>query len=207
MTGEWAEVARVDPGKKRIALTFDAGAAGENLPRILDALKVRDIRITFFITGKFAEKYPGGIRRIVSDGHELANHTYSHPDMRTLDDEKIKYEFARTEEIVREIAGVSTRPYWRPPYGSRDNRVLNIAASQGYRSIFWTLDSLDSVGAPKTADLIFERVTNSPGIELDGAIILQHIGSDASTEALPKILDRLHDMGLQVVPISKLLSP
>jgi peptidoglycan-N-acetylmuramic acid deacetylase len=105
------------------------------------------------------------------------------------------------------LTGRTSKPYWRPPFGAYDNRVLNVAVSQGYRSIYWTLDSLDSVGNPKTPDFIFNRVTNTPGVNLDGAIILQHFGSDASAEALPRILDRLQEMGLQVVTVSDLLSP
>ena len=198
---------RVRPGNNRIALTFDAGASGEPMPRILAALRERNIRITMFITGKYAEQYSEGVRQAAADGHEIANHTYSHLDSRDLTDEELIEEFARTEEIIRNLTGRSTKPYWRPPFGARNNRVLNVAASQGYRSIYWTLDSLDSVGQPKTPDFIFNRVTNTEGVNLDGAIILQHFGSEASAVALPRILDRLAEMGLQVVTISELISP
>jgi peptidoglycan/xylan/chitin deacetylase (PgdA/CDA1 family) len=200
-------VVRVAPGKKRIALTFDAGASGEPMPRILATLRERGIHITMFITGQFAEKYPDYVRQAAQDGHEIANHTYSHPDMRKLTDRQIVDELSRADAIISDLTGRTTRPYWRPPFGARDSRVLNVAAAQGYRSIYWTLDSLDSVGQPKTPDFIFNRVTNTPGINLDGAIILQHFGSDASADALPRILDRLDEMGLKVVTISELLSP
>lgn len=198
---------RVAPGKHRIALTFDAGGTGDALPAILNALRERNLHITLFITGKFAEQYPDGIRQAVADGHEIANHTYSHLDSTTLTDEQLATELARTEQIIRDMTGVSTKPYWRPPFGARNNHVLNVAVSQGYRSIYWTLDSLDSVGQPKTPDFIFNRVTNTPGVDLDGAIILQHFGSDASAAALPRILDYLNAQGLQVVTISQLISP
>lgn len=198
---------RVAPGKHQIALTFDAGASGETIPTILNTLRQRNIHITMFITGKFAEQYPDGIRQMVADGHEIANHTYSHLDSTTLSDDQLAGELARTESIIQGLTGVSTKPFWRPPYGSRNNHVLNVAVSQGYRSIFWTLDSLDSVGQPKTPDFIFNRVTNTPGVNLDGAIVLQHFGSEASAEALPMELDRLQQMGLQVVTISQLLTP
>jgi peptidoglycan/xylan/chitin deacetylase (PgdA/CDA1 family) len=200
-------VVRVPPGKKRIALTFDAGASGEPWPRILGALREHHVHITMFFTGKFAEQYPDCVKQAVADGHEIANHTYSHLDSRTLTDDQLIGELARTEEIIRNLTGVTTKPYWRPPFGARNNHVLNVAVSQGYRSIYWTLDSLDSVGQPKTPDFIFNRVTNTPGVNLDGAIILQHFGSDASADALPRELDRLQEMGLRVVTISELLSP
>jgi peptidoglycan-N-acetylmuramic acid deacetylase len=205
--GGWGEVVRVPPGNHRIAITFDAGASGETWPRILAAFRERNLRITMFITGRFAEQYPDAIKQAAADGHEISNHTYSHLDSRKLSDEELAGELARTEAIIRDLAGVSTKPYWRPPFGARNNHVLNVAVAQGYRSIYWTLDSLDSVGQPKTADFIFNRVTNTPGVNLDGAIILQHFGSEASADALPRELDRLKEMGLQVVTISELLSP
>ena len=206
-TGAWSEVVRVAPGKKRIAITFDAGASGETWPRVLGALRERGIHITMFITGKFAEQYPDAIKQAVADGDEIANHTYSHLDSRTLTDAQLAEELSRTDQIIQNIAGVTTKPYWRCPYGARNNHVLNVAAAQGYRSIYWTLDSLDSVGQPKTPDFIFNRVTNTPGVNLDGAIVLQHFGSEASAEALPRELDRLKEMGLQVVTVSELIAP
>jgi peptidoglycan/xylan/chitin deacetylase (PgdA/CDA1 family) len=195
------------PGKKRIALTFDAGATGTTCPRIMAALHDHGVHITMFFTGKFAEQYPDCLKEAVADGHELGNHTYSHLDSRDLTDDQLIGELSRAEIIIRNLTGVSTKPYWRPPFGAYNAHVLNVAASQGYRSIYWTLDSLDSVGQPKTPDFIFNRVTNTKGVELDGAIILQHFGSDASADALPRELDRLQEMGLQVVTISGLLSP
>jgi peptidoglycan-N-acetylmuramic acid deacetylase len=205
--GGWSEVVRGYPGKKRVALTFDAGSTGETMPAVLDVLRQRHIHITMFFTGKFVEQYPDGVKQAVADGHEIANHTYSHLDSLGLTDQQLKDELARTESIIYNLTGVSTKPYWRPPYGSRDNHVLNVAKSQGYRSIYWTLDSLDSVGQVKTPDFIFNRVTNTPDFNLDGAIILQHFGSDASAQALPRILDRLKEMGYSVVTISDLLTP
>jgi peptidoglycan/xylan/chitin deacetylase (PgdA/CDA1 family) len=200
-------VVRVAPGKKRIALTFDAGASGETWPRIMATLRAHNVHITMFFTGKFAEQYPDAIKQAVTDGHELGNHTYSHLDSRTITDQQLIDELARTETIIHDLTGATTKPYWRPPFGARNNHVLNVAVAQGYRSIYWTLDSLDSVGEPKTPDFIFNRVTNTPGVNLDGAIVLQHFGSDASADALPRELDRLQQMGLQVVTISDLLSP
>jgi peptidoglycan-N-acetylmuramic acid deacetylase len=205
--GGWSEVVRGYAGKKRVALTFDAGATGEPMPAILAALRERNVRITMFFTGKFAEQYSEGVKQAAADGHEIANHTYSHLDSRELTDEELAGELARTERILYELTGVTTKPYWRPPYGARNNHVLNVAVAEGYRSIYWTLDSLDSVGEPKTPDFILNRVTNTPDFNLDGAIILQHFGSQASADALPRILDRLQEMGYSVVTVSDILTP
>ena len=196
---------RVAPGKKLVALTFDAGGAGEAWPRIMAALRERNVHVTMFFTGKFAEKYPDAVRQAVADGHELANHTYSHLSSLKLTDAQLIEELASTEAIIRELTGVSVKPYWRPPFGERNNHILNVASAQGYRSIVWTLDSLDSVGRPKTPDFIFNRVTYPPRVNLDGAIVLQHFGSAASADALPRELTRLDELGLKVVTISELL--
>ncbi len=178
------------------------------MPSILAALRERNIHITMFITGKYAEQYPDGVRQAAADGHEIANHTYSHLDSRNLSDQQLIEELSRTETILQNLTGRTSKPYWRPPFGAYNNHVLNMAVSQGYRSIYWTLDSLDSVGQPKTPDFIFNRITNPPnGVNLDGAIVLQHFGSQASAEALPRELDRLQEMGLQVVTVSELISP
>ncbi len=202
----WREVGRIAPGKKQVALTFDAGGTGETMPQILQTLREHKVRATMFFTGRFAEQYPEGVKQAAADGHELGNHTYSHIDSRKLTDKALRQELARTDKIIHDLTGLSTKPYWRPPFGGRNNHMLNIAASEGYRSIYWTLDSHDAVGQPKTADFIFDRITNTPTVELDGAIILEHFGSQASADALPRILDRLEGMGLQVVTISELLS-
>lgn len=207
-SGGWGEVVRVAPGKRRIALTFDAGSTGEAMPSILATLRERNIRITMFITGKYAEQYSDGVRQAAADGNELANHTYSHVDARNLTDSQLIEELDRTDTILQNLTGRTSKPYWRPPFGSRNNRALNVAAAQGYRSIYWTLDSLDSVGQPKTPDFILNRITNPPAnITLDGAIVLQHFGSQASAEALPRELDALSAMGLDVVTVSELIAP
>lgn len=204
----WKEVQRAPPGKRRIAITFDAGASGATIPQILATLRAHHLHITMFITGKFAEQYPQGIQQAALDGNEIANHTYSHLDSTKLSDARLEQELQRTDDILQKLTGKTTKPYWRPPYGARNNHVLDVAVSQGYRSIYWTLDTLDSVGQPKTPDFIFNRVTNPPpGVQLDGAIILQHFGSQASADALPRELDRLQAMGLQVVTVSQLLAP
>ncbi|MCS6938781.1 MAG: polysaccharide deacetylase family protein [Roseiflexaceae bacterium] len=190
-----------------IALTLDAGAGAAPTPRILDALRERGVTITFFLTGRWMRANPDLVRQMVADGHELANHTVNHPDLTTLDDDAIRRELNETEAILREIApGATTRPFFRPPYGAYNERVLRVALSEGYLPVYWTLDSLDSVGEPKTPEFLVERVTGklSPD-DLRGAIILAHCGSDATADALPEILDRFAAMGFEVRKLSDVL--
>jgi peptidoglycan/xylan/chitin deacetylase (PgdA/CDA1 family) len=204
--GDMSQVIKVPPGKHQIALTFDAGAGTGYVTEILDALRKHNTHITFFITGQWAEQNPDELRAIVAAGHEVANHSYSHPSFPKLSDDQMITELQKCETIIQGEAGISTKPYWRPPFGDETGHVLKVAEAQGYRSIFWTWDSLDSVGKPKTKDFILKRVTEST-IQLDGAIILQHIAAEASAQALPEELDRLYAKGLRVVTISELLQP
>lgn len=190
-----------------IALTLDAGAGAAPTPRILAALRERGVTITFFLTGRWMRAYPDLVRQMVADGHELANHTVNHPDLTTLDDDAIRRELNETEAILQEIApGATTRPFFRPPYGAYNERVLRVALSEGYLPVYWTLDSLDSVGEPKTPEFLIERVTRklSPD-DLRGAIILAHCGSESTADALPEILDRFAAMGFEVRKLSEVM--
>ncbi|GAB4214730.1 MAG: hypothetical protein OHK0022_53670 [Roseiflexaceae bacterium] len=189
-----------------VALTLDAGAGAAPVPGMLQTLRQRGVRLTFFLTGAWVRAHPELTRQIVADGHEIANHSMSHPDMTRLDDAAIRAELAETEALVQQVAGVTTRPFFRPPYGAYSDRVLEQVQREGYLPVYWTLDSLDSVGKPKTAAFLVRRVTGTLSPEqLRGAIILAHCGSPATAEALPRILDRFDEMGFAVKKLSEVL--
>jgi peptidoglycan/xylan/chitin deacetylase (PgdA/CDA1 family) len=200
-------VQRGPADKPWVALTLDAGASAEPVPQILKTLREHNVKITFFLTGKWIKDNPELTRQIVAEGHEIANHTFNHPDLRDLGDEAIHKELADTEALLEQTAGASSRPLFRPPYGAYDERVLRRLVGEGYLPIYWTLDSLDSVGEPKTADFLFERVTGklTPD-KLRGAIILAHCGSQPTADALPRILDRFAEMGFEVKKVSEVLA-
>ncbi len=193
--------------RPRVALTLDAGGESEPTPAMLDALRERNIQITFFLTGTWIEENPDLTRQIVADGHAVANHSYSHPDFTTLSGEQMREELAETERLFRETTGEpGMEPLFRPPYGAYNREVLLTAIEAGYLPIYWTLDSLDSYGEPKTPAFLLERVTGALSPEaLGGAIILAHCGSAATAEALPAILDRLVEMGFAVRPLRDVL--
>lgn len=196
----------------RIALTFDAGASAAPAASILDALETHGVRVTFFLTGEWAEENPDLVLRMAEEGHELANHTYSHPHLTQLEDEEIREQVLRAEEIIRSLTGQNTQPYLRPPYGDRDQHLLDLLVQDGYISIYWTLDSLDSVGEPKTPEFLFQRVTQpvdgmGNAVSLDGGIVLMHVGSAPTAEALPQILAWYQERGWQIVKVSEILQP
>lgn len=201
-------VERGDPTKPRVALTFDAGASAAPTPKLLAALRDHGVHVTFFLTGKWMQDNPDLLRQIVADGHEIANHSFHHSNFTKLDDNAIRDELQTTDQIAQEIANVDTRPYFRPPYGAYNKHVLDVAIDAGYLPIYWTFDSLDSVGAPKPPQFLVDRVTTHlVGDKLNGAIILMHCGSAATAEAVPTILDRFAAHGVQVVKISEVLGP
>jgi peptidoglycan/xylan/chitin deacetylase (PgdA/CDA1 family) len=192
--------------KPWVALTLDAGASAEPVPRMLDALRERGVKITFFLTGKWIAENPDLTRQIVADGHEIANHTFTHPDLTRLGAVAARKELADTENLLQSTTGASSRPLFRPPYGAYDEQVLRTAVGEGYLPIYWTLDSLDSIGEPKTPEFLLERITRKLAPEqLRGAIILAHCGSAPTADALPQILDRFAEMGFEVKKVSEIL--
>jgi peptidoglycan/xylan/chitin deacetylase (PgdA/CDA1 family) len=189
-----------------IALTLDAGADSAPTGAMLDILAERNIKITFFLTGDWIERNPELTKRIVADGHEVGNHSTSHPDFRGLDENGMLLELQTMSDRLYAVTGTRPAPYFRPPYGAYDERVLRVVIANGYLPIFWTLDSLDSVGDPKSADFLVDRLTNTLAPDKrNGAILLAHCGNATTAEALPRILDALAAQGLIVTTLSQAL--
>jgi peptidoglycan/xylan/chitin deacetylase (PgdA/CDA1 family) len=201
------QVTRIAPGKKRIALTFDGDAFGGRTGEIIDDLYRYHAKATFFLTGHYMETYPTRSRGLVNSGQEVASHGYKHLDYRDLSDGGIARQLAAWEATYSWLTGGKHGPpIWRAPYGYSTNRVRVVAADSGYRTIYWTLDALDTVGAPKSANFIFNRLTR-PAINLDGAILLLHVNPPGTIDALPRVLANLQARGLKMVTVSELLAP
>jgi peptidoglycan/xylan/chitin deacetylase (PgdA/CDA1 family) len=207
VAGDLSEVSRGLRGKHQVALTFDAGAGRGQPEEILRVLKAHNVHITFFLTGKWVEENPDAARAIAADGHEIANHSYSHPSFFKLTDAERWAEMDKAEALIRDTTGQTAQPYFRAPYGDTNATVDASIRAHGYRDFLWTLDSLDSVGQPKTANFIYNRICNTSWLDMDGAIFLQHIAAAPSVEALPHILDTLQERGWHVVTLTELLTP
>ena len=199
------EVVRGVRGKGQIAITFDAGANAECFDDLIAALEGAHVRSTFFITGNFAQRHEQCAKAITRHGHELGNHTWNHADLTKQPDEIVREEITRAEMLLTDISGQSPRPRLRAPFGERNERVLRIAANLGYRSIYWTIDSLDSVEPRKTPEFLIDRITSKSDAELDGAIILMHVGIKSTADALPVIIADLQRRGFKLVTVSTLL--
>ncbi len=188
---------------KVIALTFDDGADGTNIDEILRVLDAHNIKATFFLTGTGVKHHPGKVRRIVSQGHEIANHSYSHPDFRNLSFYQMSRELKRTETSIKNVTGIYPKKLFRAPYGAFNNHVLEGVGKAGYPyTIQWNIDTIDWRGDSPTT--IYNRVITKAK---PGSIVLMHTGKGATgtVEALPKMIIELKRQGYGFVTVSKLL--
>lgn len=198
------ELSRGKTGKKLVSITFDAGETAPSA-RIMPILNQFGIKLTFFVSGQFAQKYPDFVKQLGLNEMEIGNHSWSHPDFTKLTNSDIADEIRRTEAKLIELTGQKPSNFFRFPYGARDANTLQAVNKLGYRSIFWTLDSLDSVGEPKSVDFLVNRINSLSDSQLDGAIILMHVGAPNSATALPTIIQQLQVRGFKIVPVSQLL--
>ena len=192
------EISRGNQNKKQIIFTFDMGAGISSAQKILETAKNHNLKLTFFSTGQFAQKNPDLIRQIAAWGHEIFNHTYSHPHLPQLTDEQIKEELDRAEETISALTGTTTKPFFRPPYGDRTAHVLEIAKQNGYQSVYWTTDALDWEKG-KTADEVKQRIYSNLK---NGAIILMHVGDDITGSILDEIFTYLENQGYKIVSLA-----
>lgn len=189
------------PAVPKVAFTFDLGSGATHIPTILETLARYGIKATFFFTGAWVDANPALARRIVELGHEPGNHSYSHPNFTEIPDDEMIAELARTEESLRKATGRSAKPWFRPPFGARDGRVLRMVAGQGYRSIYWTVDSVDWRPEFPAADVRDRVITQSS----PGAIVVMHGDSPQTAEVLDAIIKGLRARGLEPVSLSQLL--
>lgn len=201
-SADWNEIAGGDPASDMIALTFDAGsAAGWMTTAILDTLRDRGIKQTFFLTGAWVESYPEFAQRVAEDGHEISNHTYHHPDLTLMSGADVQWQLSYTEDIIKSYTSHSSKPWFRPPFGARNSRVLNIAQEAGFRSIYWTLDSGDWRTNATAASVSAKVLNNASG----GDIVVMHVYAEPTGTALGSIIDVLQARGLRLVTVSDLV--
>lgn len=163
-----------------IALTFDDGPDPERTPAVLDLLAGAGAKATFFLLGEKAARYPDIVRRIAEDGHEIGNHSWSHPWMPGLSGGAIEAQLMRCQEVLAGITGRAPRMV-RPPYGSRDFRFYRIARRLGLTPALWSVDSRDWAGARE--DIVLKRARRAKG----GDILLFHDGNPRAVGAIPAL--------------------
>lgn len=199
--GKELPIYSVETDEKKVALSFDAAWGNEDTQSILDTLEKYNVKVTFFMTGGWVEKYPEDVEKICAAGHDLGNHSENHKNMSQLADEECQSELMKVHEKVKELTGVEMELF-RPPYGDYDNEVIKNAKACGYYTIQWDVDSLD--WKDYGVDSIIKTVTEHKNLQ-NGSIILMHNGAKYTAEALPKVIEKLHSMGYEIVPISELI--
>jgi polysaccharide deacetylase family sporulation protein PdaB len=186
--------------EKKIAISFDAAWGAEYTSKIMDILEERDIKTTFFLVGFWVDKYPERVREMAKRGHEVANHSTTHPEMSKLNREQIINEIITTQEKIEELAGNRAVRLLRPPFGDYNDLLIQTCNELDFYVIQWDVDSLDwkEIGV----DHMYNRVTSKVG---NGSIVLFHNNAKYITEALPLILDHLLAEGFTIVPVSELI--
>jgi peptidoglycan/xylan/chitin deacetylase (PgdA/CDA1 family) len=200
------EVVRGDPSKPNITLAINVGAGSEPAVSMLDTLRDKGVRTTFFVLGWWADRQPEILRRIAADGHEVASHGHSVFDLTTVSDAEVRADLERADASISAVTGKTTRPLWSASAGARDARVRQVAASIGYRPIYLTVDSLDWT-LDATADSVYQRVMERT---VNGAIVVCHFDSPTTVRstavALPRLIDDLRAAGFSLVTITDLLT-
>lgn len=183
-----------DRGK--VALTFDDGPDLTYTPQLLEGLAKRNVKATFFITGKNAETYPDLVKQMHEAGHLIGNHTYSHLQLNRSNREKFREELIRTNEIIREITGEEV-VYVRPPYGSWDK---SFEEELNMFPVLWTIDPLD--WCTNDSACVINKVL--PKVK-ENAIILMHDEYASTVTAALQIVDELQKEGYSFVTVDEIL--
>lgn len=186
---------------KCIALTFDAGP-GEDTPRLLDILKEKKVHATFFLLGKnHVKKHPATVRRLAAEGHEIANHTWSHEILTDKKPAEIRAELEKTQNAIAAITGKKPR-LMRPPQGRTDDTVSGISKDLGLSQILWSATAKDY--STTDSALIRKRILDQAG--KDGIILLHDIYK-GTVPAVPGIIDALKKEGYTFVTVPQLMAP
>jgi peptidoglycan/xylan/chitin deacetylase (PgdA/CDA1 family) len=218
-----------DAGAK-IAVTFDGNASSNGTSELLELLHELDLKITLFVTGGFVERYPTLVRQAVLAGHEVGNHTFSHPHLTTYADNRrhrllptvtkkgFQDQLRRTEAAFREATGRPMAPLWRAPYGEENSTLRGWALEIGYLHVRWSslkgasLDSLDWIADEhsklyRDSETMVDRLLRFP--RLEGGIVLMHLATERSEPPwsdLPRFVAELKKRDVRPVKVSELLA-
>ncbi len=187
-----------DPDTECVALTYDDGPGGRT-PELLDALAEHDARATFFVTGHPVTEHPWVVRRTYAEGHELANHTLSHPNLAEISSGAARSNLETTQALVHRETGY-TMDLMRPPYGSTNGQVAQVTAELGLAQILWSVDTND--WRDRKAKVVRKRALDGAS---EGAIILMHDIHDTTVDASIDIIRELDARGYTMVTVSQLL--
>ena len=189
----------VEKEEKICAISFDAAWGNEDTHDLVEILKKYNVKTTFFVVGAWVDKYPESVKELFDAGHEIMNHSNTHPHYTKLSTDKMIEETNECNKKIEAVTGVKPILF-RPPYGDYNNNVVAALREMGMYSIQWDVDSLDWKDLP--AEEIVERVTKNVK---PGSIVLFHNAAKNTPAALPTILETLTKDGYKIVPVSELI--
>jgi peptidoglycan/xylan/chitin deacetylase (PgdA/CDA1 family) len=188
-------------GKNRIALTFDDGPHPTITPRLLELLKSKNVRATFFILGPHLQRHPHIGQQMLEAGMEVANHSMTHPTLPRKTEAQIRAELQGANDIIRDVLQINTT-LMRPPYGATNQRLEEVCAEMGLKIVNWSVDT-DDWRPNMTEDRMKKRIQE--GIH-DGAIILMHDRSEKVLNVTAWAIDEIRKQGFELVTVSELLT-
>jgi len=194
-----------DAARKSLYLTFDSGYENGFTPKILDVLKEKRAPAIFFVTGQYIKEQPDLLRRMAAEGHLIGNHSWSHPDMTTVSNERLKAELDKVKEGVAQAAGQKEMKFLRPPRGIFSDRTLAESRRLGYTNVFWSVAYVDwDTKRQRGADYAFDQVTSQLH---PGAVLLLHSVSKDNADALGRIIDYARSQGYEFRSLEELVPP
>jgi len=200
-TAEKTYVTSVPVDGPYIAMTFDDGPSAVLTPRLLDILKQRNIKVTFFVLGQLVKEHPEIVQRAVAEGHEIANHSWDHKALNKLPEGGLKHELTDTSEEITRATGKPVT-LMRPPYGATNPRLSRaIEKEYGMKVILWSVDPFD--WKRPGPQVVSQRILSGTK---PGAIILSHDIHPGTIEAMPATLDALQAKGYKFVTVTELLA-
>jgi peptidoglycan-N-acetylglucosamine deacetylase len=184
-----------------IAMTFDDGPHKINTPRLLDMLKERHIHATFFMVGENVVDNPEIVKRILAEGHELGNHSWSHPQLSVMGDASVREQLQKTQDAITKASGVTPK-LMRPPYGAFTARQRNWAHGEwGFTVVLWDVDPED--WKYRNAEHVKKEILKAA---ISGSIVLSHDIHKTTVDAMPEVLDTLAARGFKFVTVSQLIA-
>lgn len=184
---------------KIVAFACNVDWGNEHIPNMLEIFKKNDIKITYFVTGKWAEKNADILKMIYDNKHEIGNHGYSHIDYDKLSYDKNKEEIMKAHNIIKETLNIDSK-YFAPPSGAYNDNTVNATKDLGYELIMWSVDTIDWRD-DSTKDVIVKRVTSKIH---NSAIVLMH-PTEETVKALPEIINYLYQNGYKIGTISDVI--
>ncbi|EJP6473253.1 polysaccharide deacetylase family sporulation protein PdaB [Clostridium sp. FAM 1755] len=190
---------RVDTKENKIAFTFDVSRGDEYIDKILDVLDKNDVKATFFLVGDWIEQNPDKVKEIYDKGHEIGNHSHSHPNMSVISKERIIKDININDANIRKITGEGTKLF-RFPSGSYSGEAVDTVNEMALYAIQWDVDSID--WKEEGADLEYERIIKKTK---PGSILLFHNTAKYTPDNLPRMIKELKEKGFEFVKVGDLI--